>query len=55
MTNEDACYQRAVELLWCDSKDRTCEEIKKQLMEEFGVKTVSNMLRELNAELIKNV
>ena len=45
----DACFRRALELIWNDPQDRTCGEVKRLLVEEFGVKVVAEMQDRLTA------
>lgn len=49
------CYRRCIHLVWQDETERTCGEIKKLLMDEFGVKVVAEMLRRIDPELVKHL
>lgn len=46
-SNLDACFARAVELIWSGNPDATCGEVKAQLIREFGTKTVEATLAAL--------
>lgn len=43
----DACFARAVELIWSGNPDVTCGEVKAQLIREFGIETVEATLAAL--------
>lgn len=51
----DACFNRAIELLWSGDQARTCGELMRQLENEFGIKVVADMLRRIDHTLIKNL